>query len=954
MPSSDCEHDELTRTLTENFNFLADEVQLLSERKTVLEHKLRYAHEQYQYLADKYAPADSEISSTLAKLQLPPDLQVLAPDHAGFVPLPRRQTNSKQHTAVAIRDGRRASQRLAALGRISAGSTPSALSLSGTSSNMRSSARRTSLSTVLEQDFTVQGKKSSLLCPFAMPDDRKSQNENAQLSTMMSGRPLTPSDTKDPTRHQSADPICAALYAETMNSPPPSVAGSAAKCPIRFLDQHSPEEVARYFETHKHEIPRSHEVCVKRYQRNEEDIKKLDAKYGNLVSMIQGLGQKHQPMLPTKEEEEALEMERTSNERVENWANAVSIDGVEGEDKPTPEDDRESRFDRSMKEVRVGESPSRPWGISVPIFGGFSEPRPLSPPPAPVSAAMAPSVPNAYSFGHGQAKKRQGHIKFLCLRDRTMKSVYQSAGQHLRAYQVAIPSLMIPQSFVKLGLDMDDYKQWIATQHAISLRSMEERIVRGQTSPGLLHGYTNKELPPTPEFTFAEEKEIRISLPPVEQHKQRPIFVTSISDEMNLGVGREPILGSENPKSSGKRDLPPPPSPPMSRSEQKIFQLTGYDPTTNKIFFPDRPPSPASSDSSGSVYSQDDGLEKTLSRWSSDSINSGLSPPLSPKSHDKFQLKPTIYSSGSSAIACPRDSPRDSPRARSPQIFPVSAKLKEVLEQTTKTSSSKLELSLNDIMATEHLQYETDSRSNSHGQSPESWNQSLTTSPGLKSLIPEPLTIRSRPNKLRHISELPEESEHLSFLTNARDSMRWGIRELTTPTRTRNRKTSSRPLKSPNPYSPPPTPPEKKVLTPPGEERRRRDFATGMHPLKSPFPFDTSKRGLREKKSDGALSRGISDTLRHFPRSAATSPTEIRGVQETGRRRNSGSDAMRRVGFMANPVEAIQSTNAHFQEVLKKARGGDREERRRKALKKKIVLVGLNDQSPDGRVAEWL
>ncbi|KAK3060873.1 hypothetical protein LTR53_019968, partial [Teratosphaeriaceae sp. CCFEE 6253] len=30
-------------------------------------------------------------------------------------------------------------------------------------------------------------------------------------------------------------------------------------CPIRFMDQHSPEEVATYFEKHKHELPRSHE-----------------------------------------------------------------------------------------------------------------------------------------------------------------------------------------------------------------------------------------------------------------------------------------------------------------------------------------------------------------------------------------------------------------------------------------------------------------------------------------------------------------------------------------------------------------------------------------------------------------------------------------------------------------------------------------------------------------------
>jgi hypothetical protein len=198
------------------------------------------------------------------------------------------------------------------------------------------------------------------------------------------------------------------MYAETMSSPPPSASGSAAKCPIRFLDQHSPEEVAKYFETHKHEIPRSHEVCVKRYQRNEDDIRKLDAKYGNLVSMIQGLGQKHQPMLPSDQEQEDVELERTSNERVENWANNVSADGVGGEDEAAEpeeeEEDRESRFDRPLKEIRVGESPSRPWGISVPIFDPPAEHRPISPPPAPVSAEHMPKPAGKCPFGHGQVK----------------------------------------------------------------------------------------------------------------------------------------------------------------------------------------------------------------------------------------------------------------------------------------------------------------------------------------------------------------------------------------------------------------------------------------------------------------------------------------------------------------------------------------------------------------------
>jgi hypothetical protein len=46
MPYTDLDHDDLIKTLTDNFNILADEVQLLSDRKTILEHKLRFAHEQ--------------------------------------------------------------------------------------------------------------------------------------------------------------------------------------------------------------------------------------------------------------------------------------------------------------------------------------------------------------------------------------------------------------------------------------------------------------------------------------------------------------------------------------------------------------------------------------------------------------------------------------------------------------------------------------------------------------------------------------------------------------------------------------------------------------------------------------------------------------------------------------------------------------------------------------------
>jgi hypothetical protein len=360
----------------------------------------------YQSLADKYAPAeDADIAKTLAQLQLAPDHLATAFDRAGTVPLPsRQQSRSKQQTAVAVRDGRRAVQGLADLDRRLVGSTTSSRSISRTSSHIRTSARPTSLSTVLEQDFTVPGTKSSLLCPFAVrpapPNPAMDQQNSQGASTLESDRPLTPLDMRDPTPHHSSDPICAAMYAETMCSAPPSVAGSGAKCPIRYLDQHSPEEVAKYFESHKHEIPRSHEFCVKRYQRNESDIRKLDAKYGNLVSMIQGLGQKHQPML--SKEEDAVEVEHASDQRVEDWAKGVSVDGIKDEEEEAPDqdEDREGRFDRPMREVRVGESPSRPWGISVPIQDGPLPQTSGAPAGHPVSTEDKAKPVGKCPFGH--------------------------------------------------------------------------------------------------------------------------------------------------------------------------------------------------------------------------------------------------------------------------------------------------------------------------------------------------------------------------------------------------------------------------------------------------------------------------------------------------------------------------------------------------------------------------
>lgn len=231
---------------------------------------------------------------------------------------------------------------------------------------------------VEEQDFTTPGATSGRLgCPFAA---MAAERNRAAQEALGPKKPPTPkSDIKE-------DPIAAEFHVQSVSSPPPSASGSGAKCPIRFLDQHKPEEVAQYFENHKHEIPRSHEICIKQYQTNEESIRRLDAKYGSLVNMIQGLGMKHKPMLPEEASGEALVGEADGISQVlsdkeaakiQRWAGSVPSGSSAKHPSPNDlvenevpaegaEEARTSRFQRALRDVRLGESPSRPWGIQVP------------------------------------------------------------------------------------------------------------------------------------------------------------------------------------------------------------------------------------------------------------------------------------------------------------------------------------------------------------------------------------------------------------------------------------------------------------------------------------------------------------------------------------------------------------------------------------------------------------
>ncbi|CAD6503959.1 BgTH12-05701 [Blumeria graminis f. sp. triticale] len=391
MPTTQINLNALIGELTDRLGILVHEVQLLDDRKTVLEHKLRFAHEKYQRLADKYPDVDQETTYILSKLWLPPALngdqiQSIPLIHLGRTPVPEIKST--------LRDVILAVERLEIF---TFSNNPNVNNVRMNSEQSVQPWQKTKYET-FEEDFTVAGKLGPLYCPFSCLGPLPTPGtipKIPHLTVNVDSRNM-PKQKKE--LLNEPDPLCPSMIINATKSPYSATA--SAKCPIRYLDQHSPEEVAKYLETHKHEIPRSHEICVKRQQRNESHIRKLDAKYGNLVSMIQGLGEKHLPILSAKEEEPSLE--QLSNERLVTWAQNVSADESGQVDEghiSLEKNEKESSFDRPLKDVRVGESPGRPWGISI---SNLQAPEPLNIDAQPALSSPVDSSGSAKKcpFGH--------------------------------------------------------------------------------------------------------------------------------------------------------------------------------------------------------------------------------------------------------------------------------------------------------------------------------------------------------------------------------------------------------------------------------------------------------------------------------------------------------------------------------------------------------------------------
>ncbi|KAK2839324.1 hypothetical protein FQN49_006249 [Arthroderma sp. PD_2] len=357
-------NDEL-RALAKGFVALLETAQKLTRQEHELQSRLQYAFDEYQKLASKLPEgSDNKLDITIGPANDftgPDDTTtdnvewVASIEKAGYISSSQTKniTESLEISTAALRK----------------------LEITQDPSTLRTcpfghGKRRTSM----EHDFTTNGIKGTLGCPFNKPSN-----------------PLAAGEQRDINEESCEnDPIKLDKIGEAASTAR-SVHSSSARCPIRYLEDHSPEELAEYFENHKHEIPRSHSVCIRRYQKNPQTSRHIDAKYGNVINMVKGLGEYHQPYLSTPQElDEAGEANAaaagsSSVDRVEKWAEDVSnkspprtgsTSPEEGEIAapipgdlhavPNGDDDREGHFERPLRDVRVGESPSRPWGIHVP------------------------------------------------------------------------------------------------------------------------------------------------------------------------------------------------------------------------------------------------------------------------------------------------------------------------------------------------------------------------------------------------------------------------------------------------------------------------------------------------------------------------------------------------------------------------------------------------------------
>jgi hypothetical protein len=222
--------------------------------------------------------------------------------------------------------------------------------------------------------------------------------------------------------------------------------------------------------------------------------------------------------------------------------------------------------------------------------------------------------------------------------------------------------------------------------------------------------------------------------------------------------------------------------------------------------------------------------------------------------------------------------------------------------------------------------------------------------------VPKPLTLRNTKTKVKS-------PKRVSILSNVKENFAVGVNEMTSPIQGKHFTQPNWQVTSPTKFKNPNTPvkPRARFVLDESDEspkdtvsplkHKRSIFGTGKHPLKSPFPFsafvetsesDDAETTKAPPKPEGRrFSKRLSGAIR---RATSTSRADhVPTIKRMSTIRNndrdeSGPDTLlpTRPGF--NIQEAYTSARKTLN--IKTT-----DEKKRESLKKKIVVVGLTDQS---------
>ncbi|KAI9053481.1 hypothetical protein LZ554_002437 [Drepanopeziza brunnea f. sp. 'monogermtubi'] len=455
--------------------------------------------------------------------------------------------------------------------------------------------------------------------------------------------------------------------------------------------------------------------------------------------------------------------------------------------------------------------------------------------------------------------------------------------------------------------------------------------------------------------------------------------------------GSQPSPSSVSASSSTMRSVPP-----MTKSSHKILQLTGFDPRFERALpiehqqiprspsSPPSPTSPSSPTSTASVWSQPEaGNDEQEASPKNSSVSVGQSIIQSPNGEGE-RLTPSIYnisdrsSRSSRQSREPVKSQMSTAQVLTPQqpvLAPEQEELRHPTFPLTRPANHSTEvLALPEILAQDSPceQMGAERKTGSAHKHPVSKAASST-------IISKPLAIplksslkgkgreRGKPQDT-DITNTPKKASF--FRSSAKDSLEWGIYDAGSkedPSRSR--------------YHTPTTPvspmfsmeSDHLALGPPlgsGEspKTRARVWGTGKHPLKSPFPFsrshsetpaagegdDEAADTVQSPSTPRSFTRRLSNTMKHLSptspvnkkKAASVPPSSNKYVITNGARRADGPATPLPPKNGLSFAEGLVRGKEVVGKVKKSVGGTSKEEKRRESLKKRIVVVGITDQSP--------